>query len=113
MRSCTWRRWPARSDSGPKTWQPTWAWIVFNEYINSDEGANKSLTTTPIPFSPSVGTTVAKDEYVTLAIELHAPTSFEGRNPIWFTVQMAVVGDGVKFCTPWIQVEVIRPGMTP
>ena len=68
----------------------------------------------PVPFTVGIGAVdVLPGKTVILKVELTAPAAFEGKKPIWITVQMAVVGDGVKFCRPYIQVEIIRPGMTP
>jgi len=99
---------------GTKTWLPTWNWIVDSEVVNSDVPANKLLSLSPFAFPfAGIGDTIEKDEFITLGVELTMPADFDGPKPIYFTVQMALIGDGVKFCRPWIQIEVIRPGMTP
>ncbi len=59
------------------------------------------------------GVDILPKEWVELGVELTAPAAFEGHDPIYITVQMALVAHGTKFCTPWVQVEIIRPGMTP
>ena len=107
---------------GTKTWQPDWAWTFDNEEVNSDIPANKLLSLYPLTFTPvgsgygpqAIGDVIEPGEFITLGVELTMPPSIEGRNPVYFTIQMALVGDaGYKFCRPWIQIEVIRPGMTP
>ena len=103
---------------GTKDWEPTFGWIVVSETVNSDVPLNKTLTTGAyaVPFTighATGGLPVKTGEWVTMGGHLTAPTSFEGRKPLYITVQFALVGYGVKFCQPWINIEVIRPGMTP
>ncbi len=99
---------------GTKTWQPTWSWIVDGEEVNSDIPYNQGLSMSPVVFSSVLGTTVATNQTITLGAELTAPAHFEGTKPIYITVTFALVGDsGYKFCRPWIQFEIIRPGMLP
>lgn len=99
---------------GLNKWESaTFGWIVWKEKVRSDIPNNLLLSTTPVPLSVGIGVDVLPKQFVTLGVELHAPTAFEGHDPIFITVQMAMVAHGVKFCTPYIQVEIIRPGMTP
>ena len=106
---------------GTKTWLPTWSWIVDSETVNSDEPANKLLSLLPLPYTLvgkgivplPIGDTIETGEFIKVGVELTMPADIEGRNSVDFVVQMALVGDGVKFCRPWIRITVIRPGMTP
>lgn len=114
-------RWTIKN-VGTKTWQPNFAWMFFEEIVNSDEPANKLLTLSPLAFTPIVngpgplpiGDTIETGEFITLGVELTMPASIEGRDPVYFTVRMVLVGDsGYKFCFPYTYITVIRPGMTP
>jgi hypothetical protein len=107
---------------GTKTWLPTWAWMVDSETVNSDVPANKLLSLNPAAFTPvafgpgplPIGDTIEPGEFISLSVQMTMPLDFDGPKPIFFTVQMAFVGEaGYKFCRPWIQIELIRPGMTP
>jgi hypothetical protein len=103
---------------GSQDWEPHFGWIIVSETVNSDVPLNRTLTTGAyaVPFTVGMangGNPVKKGEWVTLGGHLTAPASFEGRKPLHITVQFAIVGWGVKFCQPWINIEVIRPGMTP
>ncbi len=100
---------------GLNKWEAaTFGWIVWKETVRSDIPANTLLTTNPAPLSIGLGgVNVQPKEFITLGVELTAPAAFEGQEPIYITIQMALVAHGVKFCTPYIQVEIIRPGMTP
>lgn len=102
-------------NNGTRKWEAaTYSWIFWKEKVRSDFPANASLSANPFPLKTSIGPKDIKPgESVTLAAELTAPSAFDGNKPVWITVQYAVVGDGVKFCTPYIQIEIIRPGMTP
>lgn len=102
-------------NTGTKNWvAATYAWKFIGEKVRSDYPANTLLSTNPWPLQTSIGLVDIKPgEFVTLVAELTAPAAFDGNKPVWITVQYAIVGDGVKFCTPYIQVEIIRPGMTP
>jgi len=100
-------------NTGTKTWSAaTYSWLPISEVVRSDNSANWNLTTNPTPLTVGIGQDVKPNEIVTLGVELTAP-NFEGNQPIWITVQMAIIGDGVKFCRPYIQIKVIKPGMTP
>jgi hypothetical protein len=101
-------------NNGTKTWaSATYGWIPISQKVLSDIPANQSLSMSPVPFTVGIGVDVPPGKSTVLKVELTAPADFDGNKPIWITVQMAVVGDGVKFCTPYIQVEIIKPGMTP
>jgi hypothetical protein len=107
-------KWTLKND-GTKKWSAaTYSWIAISEKVRSEDPDNLSLSTSPVPFPAGIGPVdVLPGEKVTLKVELTAPSSFEGQKPIWILVTMAIVGDGVKFCKPYIQVEIIRPGMKP
>ena len=102
-------------NTGTKKWDAaTYSWKFIGEKVRSDIPANTLLSTNPFPLQSNIGLVDIKPgEFVTLVAELNAPANFDGNKPIWITVQYAIVGDGVKFCTPYIQVEIIKPGMTP
>jgi hypothetical protein len=107
-------KWTLKND-GTKPWKAaTYSWLPISEKVLSDIPANQSLSMSPVPFTIGIGLAdVLPGKTIVLKVELTAPAAFEGNKPIWITVQMAVIGDGVKFCRPYIQVEIIRPGMTP
>jgi len=103
---------------GSKDWEPHFGWILEGVTVNSDLAINRTLTADAyaVPFTVGMsngGAAVKPGEWVTLGGHITAPASFEGRKPLYITVQFAIVGWGVKFCRPWINVEVIRPGMVP
>ena len=100
---------------GTKKWEAaTFGWIAWEEKVRSDIPANQLLSTSPMPLSIGLGgVDVLPKEWVELGVELTAPAAFDGHDPIYITVRMALVAHGTKFCTPWVQVEIIRPGMTP
>jgi hypothetical protein len=100
---------------GLNKWEAaTFGWIAWKETVRSDIPDNKLLTTSPAPLSGGLGgVDILPKKFVTLGVELTAPATFQGQDPIYITVQMALVAHGTKFCTPYIQVEIIRPGMTP
>jgi hypothetical protein len=99
---------------GTKKWESaTYGWVAYEEKVRSDVPANLLLTTNPAPLTVGIVQDVKPGEFITLGVELTAPANFDGNKPIWITVHMAIVGDGYKFCTPYIQVEIIKPGMTP
>jgi hypothetical protein len=107
-------KWTLKND-GTKPWKAaTYSWISIRERVLSDIPANDSLTMNPKPFTVGIGPAdVLPGKSIILKVELTAPAAFEGNKPIRITVTMAVIGDGVKFCQLPIQVEIIRPGMTP
>jgi len=100
---------------GTMKWEAaTYGWIAWKEKVRSDIPANQLLTTSPAPLSAGLGLVdILPKQWVTLGVELTAPAAFDGHDPIFITVQMALVAHGTKFCTPYIQVQIIRPGMTP
>lgn len=104
-------KWTLRND-GTKTWEAAWPWAFYSSSVSTNVPANSTLTMSSVGFQTSLGANVKPGETVTLGVELTAP-NFEGRDPIRITTSWTVIGDGVKFCRPWINVEIIRPGMTP
>jgi galactitol-specific phosphotransferase system IIB component len=104
-------KWTFRND-GTITWAPSWLWAFYSSQIDTDVASNSGLTMSSVGFQSSLGTSVAPDHTVTLGVELTAP-AFDGRNPIRIGTAWTIIGDGVKFCKADINVEIIRPGMTP
>jgi hypothetical protein len=81
--------------------------------VDTNVPSNVGLTTSSTSSQYTLGVSVPPGDYITLGIELNAPASFEGRDPIKIMTQWAIKGDGTRFCKPYIYIEVIRPGMTP
>ncbi len=106
-------RWTIRND-GTKTWENGSPWSFYSSAIDTNEPANYGLTMSSIGLNTGLTADVKPGGTVTLGIEMHAPSSFEGRNPIYITTSWVLVLEGSKkYCHPWINIEVIRPGMTP
>ncbi len=104
-------RWTFRND-GTITWDPTWTWEFYSSQIDTNVGSNYGLTMSSTGSQHSLGATVQKTQAITLGVSLTAP-NFEGRDPIHIGTAWSIIGDGVKFCIADINVEIIRPGMTP
>jgi hypothetical protein len=102
-------------NTGTQTWTAaTFSLELVRERVLSDIPANQLLTTHPTPLSIGIGADVRPGKFITLGIELTAP-AFDGHDPIKITVTMALDGNGYRFCqeATIIQVQIIRPGMTP
>ena len=104
-------KWTFKND-GTKTWDPTWTWEFYSSQIDTNVGSNFGLTMSSAGSQHSLGVTVQKTQTITLGVFLTAP-DFEGREPIRIGTAWSIIGDGVKFCIADINVEIIRPGMTP
>ncbi len=104
-------RWTFRND-GTITWDPTWTWEFLSSSIDTNVPSNFGLTMSSVGSQHSLGATVQKTKTITLGAFLTAP-NFEGREPIHIGTAWAVIGDGIKLCIADINVEIIRPGMTP
>jgi hypothetical protein len=105
-------RWTFRND-GRVTWQSYYPWQFLSSAINTTDPANFGLTMSSVGSESELGTDVAPDGTITLGIFMTAPSSFEGRDPIHIGTAWTVIGAGTKLCVADINVEVIRPGMTP
>jgi hypothetical protein len=104
-------RWTFRND-GTITWDPTWTWEFLSSSIDTNVPANYGLTMSSVGSQHYIGATVQKTHTITLGASLTAP-NFEGREPIHIGTAWALIGDGIKLCVADINVEIIRPGMTP
>jgi hypothetical protein len=103
--------WTLRNE-GTKTWESTWTWHFYSSQIDTNVPSNFDLTMSSVGFQSTLGKAVQPGKTITLGAELTAP-NFDGREPIRIGTAWTVIGDGVKFCIVDINVEIIRPGMTP
>jgi hypothetical protein len=99
-------------NTGTITWDPTWTWEFYSSQIDTNVASNYGLTMSSVGSQHSLGATVQKNQTITLGAFLTAP-NFEGREPIHIGTAWTIIGDGTKFCKADINVEIIRPGMTP
>lgn len=104
-------RWTFRND-GTITWDPTWLWEFYSSSVDTNVASNYGLTMSSIGTQHSLGATVQKTDTITLGVHLTAP-NFEGREPIHIGTAWDINGNGSKFCIADINIEIIRPGMTP
>ncbi len=101
-------------NDGTKTWEAGSPWGFYSSSIDSDASADANLPITTVGLDSGLGSQVKPGDNVTLGMELTAPSSFASRNPIHITYYYVLILEGSKkVCHPWINVEVIRPGMTP
>ncbi len=106
-------RWTILND-GTKTWDAGSPWMFYSSSVDSSVPSNYSLTMSSVGLNSGLASNVKPGDNVTLGIELTAPSSFDGRDPIHITTSWVLVIEGSKkICHPWINVEVLRPGMTP
>ncbi len=98
---------------GTKTWEALSPWTLYYSAVDSDVQSNLSLTMSSVGLQTNLGTDIAPGDTVTLGVVLTAPASFDGPKPIFITTQWTIIAEGVKFCRPYINTEIIRPGMTP
>jgi hypothetical protein len=99
---------------GTKTWEAGSPWVYYATSVDSDSPADFGLTMSSVGLQSGLSAPVKPGETVTLGIQLTPPSSFSSKKPIYITTYWALVLDGVKkYCHPWINVEILRPGMNP
>lgn len=101
---------------GSKAWDKTWAWAYLSTEVNSSNAADWGLTMSSISSIATLGdvtggTNVAKKATITLSIEVLAPNFNGNHQPINILTKWAIIGDGAKFCTPYINIQIKKPGM--
>lgn len=84
-------------NTGSKTWEATWMFSYFSDY-----GSGKRLSPTA---NFPIGQEVKPGKTLDLLIEIIAP-NIQGLNKEQFTEQWTIIGDGVKFCRPYISIFV-------
>jgi hypothetical protein len=84
-------------NTGTQTWEAGWAF----QYLSDSNGR---LSPTP---NHTLGSDVKRGETITLLIEVTAPNT-SGRDKETFVEQWTIIGDGVKFCRPYIAIFVQR-----
>ncbi len=106
-------RWTIQND-GTKSWEAGSPWQYYSASIDSDAASDSSLPIITAGLNTGLASQVKSGDTVTLGMELTAPSSFASKNPIHITYYWVLILEGSKkVCHPWINVEVIRPGMTP
>ncbi|NOY98613.1 MAG: hypothetical protein GXP40_05335 [Chloroflexi bacterium] len=80
-------------NTGQKTWASTWPFQYFKGEAMSPTAAM------------TLGSDIAPGDTVTLRIEVTAP-NVDGRDKETFVMWWAIIGDGSKFCTPYIAIFV-------
>lgn len=105
--------WTIQND-GTKTWEAGSPWQYYSASVDSDAAADSSLPIITVGLNSGLASQVKPGDNVTLGMELTAPSSFDSKNPIHITYYWVLILEGSKkICHPWINVEVLRPGMTP